>query len=80
MTMRYETTRPDDGVLCERVKAITHVRRRFGYRRLHVMLRRDGFVVNHKWLFRLYFEERPKVRRRGGCKRAMGTYRAVERR
>jgi putative transposase len=30
------------------------VRRRFGYRRLHVLLRREGFTVNHKRLFRLY--------------------------
>ena len=50
-----------------------HVRRRFGYRRLHVLLRREGFTVNHKRLFRLYREERLMVRRRGGRKRALGT-------
>jgi putative transposase len=49
------------------------VRRRFGYRRLHVLLRREGFTVNHKRLFRLYREERLMVRRRGGRKRALGT-------
>ena len=48
-------------------------RRRFGYRRLHVLLRREGFVVNHKRLCRLYREERLQVRRRGGRKRALGT-------
>ena len=42
------------------------------------MLRREGFVVNHKRLFRLYCEERLKVRRRGGRKRAMGTRRPIE--
>ncbi len=78
MTVRYQTTRPDDGNLRERMKAIAHERRRFGYRRLHVMLRREGFVVNHKRLFRLYCEERLKVRRRGGRKRAMGTRRPIE--
>ncbi len=36
-------------------------------------LRREGYVVNHKRLFRLYREERLTVRRRGGRKRAMGT-------
>ena len=72
MTVRYQTTRPGDEALRERMKAIAHERRRFGYRRLHVMLRREGFVVNHKRLFRLYCEERLKVRRRGGRKRAMG--------
>jgi len=44
-----------------------------GYRRLHVLLRREGFTVNHKRLFRLYREERLMVRRRGGRKRALGT-------
>ncbi len=40
------------------MKAIAHERRRFGYRRLHVLLRREGYVINHKQLFRLYREER----------------------
>ena len=37
------------------------------------MLRREGLVVNHKKLFRLYREEKLAVRRRGGRKRAIGT-------
>lgn len=73
MTVRYETSRPDDGEVRERMKAIAHERRRFGYRRLLVMLRREGLVVNHKKLFRLYREEKLAVRRRGGRKRAIGT-------
>ena len=73
MTMRYKTTRGDDASLRERMKAIARERRRFGYRRLHVLLRREGFDVNHKRLFRLYREERLTVRRRGGRKRAIGT-------
>ena len=73
MTMRYQATRIDDGLLRERMKAIAHERRRFGYRRLHVLLRREGHVVNHKRLFRIYREEKLTVRRRGGRKRAMGT-------
>jgi len=73
MTVRYETSRPDDGEVRERMKAIAQERRRFGYRRLLVMLRREGLVVNHKKLFRLYREEKLAVRRRGGRKRAIGT-------
>lgn len=73
MTMRYQATRIDDGLLRARMKAIAHERRRFGYRRLHVLLRREGHVVNHKRLFRIYREEKLTVRRRGGRKRAMGT-------
>lgn len=73
MTVRYVITRPDDGCLRERMKAIAQERRRFGYRRLHVLLKREGHVVNHKKLFRLYREEKLSVRRRGGRKRAIGT-------
>jgi putative transposase len=73
MTIRYQSIRADDTVLRERMRAIAHERRRFGYRRLQVMLKREGLVVNHKKLFRLYREERLSVRRRGGRKRAIGT-------
>jgi putative transposase len=48
-------------------------RRRFGYRRLHLLLKREGMVVNHKKLFRIYRYERLTVRKRGGRKRALGT-------
>ncbi len=73
MTVRYRARRPDDSALRLRLRALAHERRRFGYRRLHVLLRREGFQVNHKRLFRLYREERLMVRRRGGRKRALGT-------
>ncbi|WP_340672740.1 IS3 family transposase [Bradyrhizobium ottawaense] len=73
MTMRYQTTRADEAGLRQRMRAIAQERRRFGYRRLHVLLKREGYVVNHKKLFRLYREERLAVRRRGGRKRAIGT-------
>jgi putative transposase len=73
MTMRYRTTRTDDIGLRQRMKAIAHERRRFGYRRLHVLLKREGYVINHKRLFQLYREEKLAVRRRGGRKRAIGT-------
>ena len=66
MTMRYRSRRPEDTELRERLKVLAHERRRFGYRRLLVLLRREGFVVNHQRLFRIYREERLVVRRRGG--------------
>ena len=71
--MRSEFVRQDDPVLRERLKDLAKARRRFGYRRLHVFLRREGHEVNHKRLFRIYREEKLHVRRRGGRKRAMGT-------
>ncbi len=73
MTVRYSTRRGDDAILRERMVELARERRRFGYRRLHVMLKREGHAVNHKKLFRLYREERLAVRRRGGRKRAIGT-------
>lgn len=73
MTVRYASVRPDDAILRERMKAIAVERRRFGYRRIHVLLRREGLRINHKRLFRLYREEKLAVRKRGGRKRAIGT-------
>jgi hypothetical protein len=43
------------------------------YRRLHLLLTREGVQVNRKKLYRLYREERLTVRKRGGRKRALGT-------
>lgn len=70
---RYRTRRGDDGALRARLKALAAERRRFGYRRLHLMLKREGTRVNHKKLFRIYREEKLVVRKRGGRKRALGT-------
>src|SRR5918997_499362 len=57
----------------KRLKALAAQRRRFGYRRLHILMTREGLVMNHKKLRRLYREERLAVRRRGSRKRALGT-------
>jgi hypothetical protein len=46
MTMRYQTTRADDASLRQRMRAIAQERRRFGYRRLHVLLKREGYLIN----------------------------------
>src|SRR5262249_56245103 len=61
-----------DNQLREGVKALAEERRRFGYRRFWVLLRREGHTVNRKRVYRLYKEERLMVRRRGGRKRAIG--------
>jgi putative transposase len=50
------------------MQAIAQERRRFGYRRLYVLLKREGYLVNHEKLFRLYREQRLAVSRRGGRK------------
>ena len=55
---------PATQALSARIIELAQVRRRFGYRRLHVILRRDGHVLNHKRTQRLYREEGLSVRRR----------------
>ncbi len=59
-TCRYRARRQQAGPLLERMRELAAERPRFGYRRLHVMLRREGWQVNHKRLYRLY-------QREGGC-------------
>ena len=72
-TYRYASMRDGDDEVRAALRKLAHERRRFGYRRLHILLRRAGIEVNHKRVFRLYREERLTVRRRGGRKRAIGT-------
>jgi len=72
-SVRYRSMRPDDAALRTRLRELASQRRRFGYRRLHILLTREGLLMNHKKLRRLYREERLQVRRRGSRKRALGT-------
>lgn len=72
-SVRYRSLRPDDATIRVRLRELASVRRRFGYRRLLLMIRGEGVLINHKKLRRLYAEERLQVRRRGGRKRALGT-------
>ena len=71
--VRYRFTRPPDTALRERLKALAAERRRFGYRRLAIFLRREGFNDNIKKIRRIYREENLMVRRRKGRKKATGT-------
>ena len=64
---------PDNPEVREEMKAIASKRRRFGYRRIGVLLERKGMIMNHKKLYRLYTEENLGVRRRRGRKRARGS-------
>ena len=70
---QYEPLRGKDDAVRERMREIANERRRFGYRRLAVLLRREGKGMNLKKVYRLYREERLTVRKRGGRKRALGT-------
>lgn len=76
-SVRYKSLRLDDRELREAMRRVASERRRFGYRRIHVMLTREGITMNQKKLRRLYREEKLQVRRRGGRKRALGTRRPM---
>ncbi len=67
--IRYRARRPDDGALRARLRELADQRRRFGYRRLHVLLRGEGWAVNRKKTQRLYREEGLAVRRRRSRRR-----------
>jgi putative transposase len=62
--MRYQRRLRDDAALGQRLRELARERNRFGYRRLHVLLRREGLVVNLKRVYRLYRTEQLALRRR----------------
>lgn len=62
--IRYKSRRGDGGVIRARLCALAEERPRWGYRVLHELLRREGFKVNHKRVYRLYRLEGLAVRRR----------------
>ena len=71
-TIRYVSQKPEEGLLRERITTFAHTKRRYGYRRIHMLLKREGITINHKKLFRMYKELGLKVLKRGGRKRALG--------
>jgi putative transposase len=63
-TLRYQSRARDEIAIRTRLRELAAERRRFGYRRLQVLLRREGIVVNHKRVLRLYRDEGLTMRRR----------------
>ena len=56
-SFRYRSVAADDSALRLRIREITEARVHYGYRRVHVMLRREGWRDNHKRIYRLYREQ-----------------------
>ena len=71
-TFRRILRRTDDSALLARLQELAAERRRFGLRRLGVMLRRDGLVINHKRVYRVYSEANLRVRKRLKRRVALG--------
>ena len=63
-TYHYRSVRPDQASLRKRIREIAEARVRFGYRRIHVLLCREGWRVNEKRIYRLYREERLQLRKK----------------
>ena len=71
--IRYRSQRPPDIELRARLRALANQRRRFGYRRLFILLRREGEASGINRIYRLYREEGLTVRKRRARRRAVGT-------
>lgn len=63
-SIRYRSVRPSQDALRSRIRELAQVRVRYGYRRIHVLLRREGWPVNHKRIYRLYAEDGLVLKRR----------------
>jgi len=61
-TYHYRSRRPDQAPLAARIKSICETRARYGYRRVHVVLQREGWAINHKRVHRIYNELRLQLR------------------
>ena len=70
--VRYQSRRPPETDLRARMRELANERRRFGYRRLFIMLRREGEPSGITRIYRLYREEGLGVRRRKARRRAIG--------
>jgi transposase InsO family protein len=71
--VRYRSRRPPETELRAKLKALANERRRFGYRRLFVLLRNEGEPSGVSRIYRLYREEGLTVRKRRARRRAVGT-------
>ena len=65
-TAYYKKIGSDDQVIRDRMKDLAGSHRRYGYLRIHYLLRKEGLVVNAKRTYRLYREERLQVYHRKG--------------
>lgn len=71
-SVRYKRRRAHQDVLRRQIRELASVRVRAGYRQLHVLLRREGWPVNRKRVYRLYTEENLTLRQRRPKRHAAG--------
>ena len=71
--IRYQSCRPPEIELRTRLRDLANERRRFGYRRLFILLRREGEPSGINRIYRIYREEGLAVRKRRARRKAIGT-------
>lgn len=71
-TFRYESKAKDQTLLKMRIKEIAATRVRYGYKRIHILLKREGWQINHKRVYRIYRESGLNLRHKSKRKRASG--------
>lgn len=62
--LRYQPQSDGNVQLAERIVSIARQRRRFGYRRIHILLKREGWAINVKRVYQLYRKAGLSVRKR----------------
>lgn len=60
----YQSTKDEQAALRMRLKELAATRVHYGYRRFHILLRREGWEVNAKRIYRVYREEQLSLRRK----------------
>jgi putative transposase len=71
-SLRRRSTRDQQEYLRKRIREIAAVRVRYGYRRIHVLLQREGWLINHKRVYRLYREEGLHLERKSRYRKKYG--------
>jgi len=60
----YKSKKDEQAVLVERIKEVSTLRAHYGYKRIYIYLRREGWNINHKRVYRLYCQEGLQLRRK----------------
>ena len=74
---RYRAIRNDQAVLRERIRELAAARVRYGYFRIYILLRREGWKINHKRVYRLYRAEGLSMRHKRPRRHVMAAHRTA---
>lgn len=76
-TVFHYRSRRDDRVLIRRIHEIAETRIRYGYQRIHILLRREGWLVNHKKTYRIYCQEGLNLRNKRPRRHVSAVHRRI---